>query len=544
MNISNFVKNSFLYFFVFLLSSCGGGGGSTNSNSGSQSSTLISNLELATTSQLTSSVNLGTNTIKLNWLDKMPSGSVYSIQSQNTDGTYSQVSSQAATGSGSQLSWEQPITVSGNYQVIANVAGQSFALNSPSGATIVPVTIPNAPPDISISPSSSNVSGIATLSLNNNFAYSKVSWFVDTNLIGIGTGVGNPFDWNSSVITNGAHLIIAVINLSSDSTLYVRKQINVINSNLALSISPSGTTGNIAINVSASSNFPIQSISEVMDSGTVNVLTAPNYCVSCGGINNTYQFMVNSIAAGSGNHSVTVTATDSSGSTITKTINLPIFNPPTLTLSNPVDGIFINQSGTLTLNGSMSTDRSGGLSVTAFLGSLPIPITKSSSGTSFTGSLSLNGFNAGPYTVTINAVDSANVTTTIQESVIVTSSINTTYSPIFSMGTAGSLVTIDSSNPNLILYVANDGTYRTKNLITSTEVILTGASAIPFRYNWAMDGGYVFMEGGWVGSTSSGYTDCPSDRIFMWTPSGSRVNLYNSNPNRGNYEQYPKAHNG
>ena len=52
------------------------------------------------------------------------------------------------------------------------------------------------------------------------------------------------------------------------------------------------------------------------------------------------------------------------------------------------------------------------------------------------------------------------------------------------------------------------------------------------------------MEGGWVGSTSSGYTDCPNDCIYMWTPSGSKVNLSTSNPNRGNSEQYPKAHNG
>jgi hypothetical protein len=67
-----------------------------------------------------------------------------------------------------------------------------------------------------------------------------------------------------------------------------------------------------------------------------------------------------------------------------------------------------------------------------------------------------------------------------------------------------------------------------------------------------MDGGYVFVEGGYLGSTPAGYTECPLDCIYMWTPAGVKSNLSNASPNSpsGNvgggyaYEQFPRAHNG
>ena len=112
------------------------------------------------------------------------------------------------------------------------------------------------------------------------------------------------------------------------------------------------------------------------------------------------------------------------------------------------------------------------------------------------------------------------------------------------MGANGQLIAIDNSNPALVLYKANDGTYRVRNTTSNTETTLQGANSIPFLYNWAMDGGYVFVEGGWLGLTSAGYTDCPSDCIYQWTPAGVKSNISNASPNRGSYEQYPRAHGG
>ena len=154
--------------------------------------------------------------------------------------------------------------------------------------------------------------------------------------------------------------------------------------------------------------------------------------------------------------------------------------------------------------------------------------------------------------LTVNAKDSGGVTTTLQTSIVVASSAATTYTPAFSMGAGGQLITVDNSNPALLLYVASDGSYRVRNNNSNSEVILQGAAAIPFRYNWTMDGGYVFMEGGWLGSTTTGYTDCPLDCIYQWTPAGVKTNISNASPNSPSsrvgggyaYEQYPRAHGG
>jgi hypothetical protein len=216
-----------------------------------------------------------------------------------------------------------------------------------------------------------------------------------------------------------------------------------------------------------------------------------------------------------------------------------------------MDGAFINGTGNLSISGTASSDKAGGVTVTAFLGSLPITLTQAT-GTTFSGTFSLAGLPAGPYTLTVNSKDSSGVTTTKQASIVVTSSAATTYAPNFSMGVNGQLIAVDSSNPALLLYKANDGTYRVRNTTTNIETTLQGVGTITFLYNWAMDGGYVFVEGGYLGSTSAGYAECPLECIYMWTPAGVKSNLSNASPNSPSsrvgggyaYEQFPRAHNG
>jgi hypothetical protein len=166
--------------------------------------------------------------------------------------------------------------------------------------------------------------------------------------------------------------------------------------------------------------------------------------------------------------------------------------------------------------------------------------------------MSLAGLTPGSYTLTVRATDSTNAVTVIQRTVTVTSNNASTYQPNFTLGANGQLIAVDVSNPSLVLYKADDGSYRVRNTSNSTEVTLQVASSIPYLYNWAMDGGYVFVEGGFLGSTGTGYTDCPLDCIYQWGPTGTKTNLSNSNPNAATsnvgggraYEQYPKAHGG
>ena len=528
-----------------LLAACGGGGGTAAVTSPSAATPDYA--KLAAAAQITASLNLGSNTVQLSWLDVFPAGSTYSIQSVGSDGTVLTLATQAASGTNNALAWSQIVASSKTYAMSAtNAQGQNYQLATATGSQTLVVTIPSSPPLLSVA---ANLTGTTLLTLDKSFAYPSVSWFCDTALIGTGIGLGNNLSWNTATATNGQHLLLAVITLSDSSTVTLRQQVNVSNSNLVVNASASGTSGSVAINVTASSNFPITTVSATLDGRSLGVLTAPNACSKfCSGTNNIYQFNINSVSAGSGSHSVVVTATDSSGANQTTTIALLISNPPVLLLSSPLDGGFVN--GVLNIAGSMSSDKAAAVTVTAFLGSLPITLTQNSA--AFSGSFSLAGLPAGPYTLTVNAKDSGGVTTTLQTSIVVASSAATTYTPAFSMGAGGQLMTVDNSNPALLLYAASDGSYRVRNNSLNSEVILQDAAAIPFRYNWTMDGGYVFMEGGWLGSTTTGYTDCPLDCIYQWTPAGVKTNISNASPNSPSgrvgggyaYEQYPRAHGG
>ncbi len=504
----------------------------------------------ANQSKLTSTVNLATNMVTLQWSDSFAAGTTYRIESQNSDGTFSLVEAVSGVGGASAaMQWQRAVTVATVYRVMAVLPSRTVAIATPQGQSTVSVAVPGASPDIVVD-QTEPVSGSVKLSLGGTSSYAKVSWYADLRLIGTGTGLGNPVTWNTSTQTNGAHLILAKIEVATDSYSEVRRSVLVSNSNLAVSASVSGTTGTITVDTSASSQFGIARVEATFDGASLGTLTAPNACSSkfgCGAANNVFRFTVNATTAGSGNHTMVVTATDTAGNSKSTTVQVPISNLATLTLSSPADGAFVN--GTLNLSGSATTDKPGVVTVVASLGDYQF---MSSTSQAFTGSMSLAGLNPGAYTLTVRATDSTNAVTVIQRTVTVTTNPALAYTPNFSMGVNGRLIAVDDANPALVLYKADDNSYRVRNTTANTEVTLQGASSIPYLYNWAMDGGYVFVEGGFLGSTATGYADCPLDCIYQWSPAGVKTNLSNANSNAATtnvgggraYEQYPKAHGG
>jgi len=532
----NFSSTVVLWVSVFLVA-CGGGG---TSGPIAQPPNYV---ELTSPAALSSSVDLANNTVNINWKDTFPAGSSYIIQTIGP-GTLTTVSTQAASGTGNTLSYSQSISSTTEFQVVAAAGGQTFKMQTAQGQTTVTATMPNAAPTIMVTPSTSGLNGTVTLSLDNNFAYPSVTWFVDTTRIGTSSGVGAPLQWVTTGTTNGQHVIFAVINLTASSAITVRKQVSVTNSNLAVNVTNRGTSGTVLLDVTASSTYPITSVEGKLNGVSIGILTSPNACSRyCPGTNDIYQFSFNSAIAGSGPHAFVATAVDAAGSFRTATLPIAVSNPPNLSLISPFDGAFVNGAGNLSISGTASSDKAGGVTVTAFLGSLPITVTQPTAST-FSGMFSLAGLPAGPYTLTVNSKDNTGVTTTKQSAIVVTSSIATTFAPSFTIGSTGQLIAVDSSNPALVLYKASDGSYRIRNTTANSETTLQGASSIPFLYNWAMDGGHVFVEGGYLGLTSAGYSNCPSSCIYMWTPSGVKSNISNGSPNNKVYEQYPKVHDG
>jgi uncharacterized protein (DUF1778 family) len=509
---------------------------------------VVSDRVSATTAQLTSVVSQASNSVQLAWTDTYPVGSKYRVEVQNPDGSFSGVETLSGLGgTGGVMQWQRAVTVATMYRVQAVLPDRTVVISTPQGQSAVTVAAPEAAPQIELD-QTEPVSGSVKLSLSGSTPWQGVTWYADLRRIGAGTGVGSPVTWTTNTETNGAHLILAKVQVAPDSYTEVRRSVQVSNSNLAINASVSGSTGTVLVDVRASSQFGIARVEAKLDGVAIASLTAPNACSRyCSGANDVYRFTVNATQAGSGSHTMLLTATDGNGGSKTITQAVPIANLPVLALSSPVDGAFV--TGTLQLLGSASSDRSGAVRVTASLGDVEF---LNSTAADFTGSFNLSGLTPGSYTLTVRATDSGNSTTVQRRTVTVTASPALAYTPLFSLGATGQLIKVDDANPALLLYKADDGSYRVRNTTTSTEVTLQGVSSIPYLYNWAMDGGYVYVEGGFLGSTGPGYADCPLVCIYQWSPSGLKTNLSTNNPNAisskvgggRTYEQYPRAHSG
>jgi len=509
---------------------------------------VVSDGVAATTAKLTAVVSQTSNTVQLAWADTYPSGSKYRVEAQNPDGSFAVVETLTGLGgTGDLMQWQRAVTVAMVYRVQAILPDRTVVISTPKGQSSVTVGAPEAAPQIVLD-QNEPVSGSVKLSLSGSTVWQGVTWYADLRQLGLGSGVGSPLSWTTNTETNGAHLILARVQVAPDSYIEVRRSVQLSNSNLAINAIASGSTGTVLVDVRASSQFGIARVEARFDGVAAGSLIAPNACSSyCSGANDVYRFTVNASLAGSGQHTMLLTATDGNGGSKTINLPVPIANLPLLTLSGPMDGAFV--TGTLQLAGSASSDRSGAIRISASLGDIEF---MSSTAANFVGSFNLSGLTPGSYTLTVRATDSGNKTAVLQRTVTVTSGPTLAYKPLFSLGANGQLIKVDESNPALLLYKAEDGSYRVRNIASATEFTLQGASGLPYLYNWTMDGGYVYAEGGFLGSNGTGYTDCPLVCIYQWSPSGTKTNLSTNNPNAISskvgggraYEQYPRAHSG
>jgi hypothetical protein len=373
---------------------------------------------------------------------------------------------------------------------------------------------PVVPPAIALD-QTEPLSGAVKLSLTGTVT-GAVTWYANLTLLGNGNAAdGNSIAWNTAAVANGQHQILARIQPVGSTAVELRRTVTVANSSITLSAGVSGTTGTINVDARAASSFGITRVAAKFDGVDVGALTQPNACSRfCGGQNDVYRFVVDAAQAGSGPHTMLITATDASGSTRSVTVDVPVSNAPGLALSSPVEGALV--FGSLSVNGTATSDKPGVVTTTARLGDVEF---LSSTASSFTGSFNLSGIAPGTYTLTVRSTDSTGQTSQIQRSVGVTSSAALAYTPVFNLPTGGNLLAADG---NLVLYAAADGSMLLRDLLAASEVTLSGASSIQYASGWRLDAGRVVAYG--MGA------DCVLYCVYLWSSSGSRTNLTNPNP--------------
>jgi len=470
----------------------------------------------ATAARLTAFAEIGPNTQRLDWLDTFPSGASYRVQSQAGDGSWTTLETLSGIGgSGAAMRWQRGLTVTTTYRVLAVLPGRDVALRTPQGQQTVTVVIPATMPTILVD-RAEPVSGTVQLSLQSATAFAAVSWYSDLRLLGAGAAAaGNPIAWNTGLETEGPHLVLARIQAATDSTLELRRTIAVANAGLALDVTVSGTTGTINVDAKASAPRGIVRVEASFDGTPLPALTAPNACsIFCVGVNDLYRFSIDSRTAGSGSHTMVITAIDSAGNRAQRVVPVPIANPPVLAVDSPADGTFA--LGTLAVTGTARSDRPGAVTVTASLGDVPFLQTTTSP---FNGSFSLAGVTPGAYTLTVRATDSTGLATVQQRTITVASSAATAYTPLLTLGANGQLLAADGDR---IVYRGQDGAVRLRDVAAGSEVVLNFAGALASASNWQLDGSttYVAARG----------RDCVNVCIFQWNASGAIRNLTNANP--------------
>ncbi|VWB88532.1 hypothetical protein [Burkholderia lata] len=523
MNKTIVYRSFFVFLFVLLLGGCGGGVSSDSSPGTTTRS-----------ADLSSTVDVAGKTVQLSWNDVFPSGTVYQIEMEGAEGTFSVVDAIPGTGNASQkLSWSHALTGAVTYRVSVVQNGQTVLLLTSQGASTVSASVPASPPAI-VANSPDPLSGTVVLSVNGSQTpYVSVAWYVDLNFVGNGAAApGNPYSWLTTGVTDGSHLVLARVETSPGNFLELRRSFTVANNaGLVVTTTYSGTSGIINFDTRASAPTGIAQVAGFLDGVSLGVLSAPNACsLTCHGVNDLYRFTVDSTRLSTGSHTFLATATDGTGATKNVATPITISNPPLLTVDTPADGAFVY--GTLQLKGGALTDKPGGVQVSATLGSYPI---LQSSSQLFSTAFDLTGVPPGTYTLTVNASDQTNMRSTLQRTVVVASDPSRVYQPLFDFGIYGTLFAIEGDQ---VVYQTRSGPMMLRNVVTNTEVVLQKSTL------GASPSG-VTLENGNVYASTSLLNDCQVNSVcvYQWRPDGSIVNLSTNNPYAGSdYQGDPVAH--
>ncbi|HSV79184.1 MAG TPA: PKD domain-containing protein [Ramlibacter sp.] len=343
----------------------------------------------------------------------------------------------------------------------------------------------------------------------------QVSWLVDGIFLGVGT-FNSAIDWNTKLVANGPHVVAARIH-STTGTQEVRRTVEVYNSPIEMEVATQSFNAELSIVVRAQSPNVVDSVQATLDGRDLGTLTAPNACLSAncsGSASALYRFTATGLV--SATHTLVVTADDG---VVTRRItrDVLISNAPVLTVATPIEGAFV--FGSLTVSGTASTDKSGGLTVSASLDNQQILRTTEPS---FSATASLAGLQPGLHFVAVRATDRDGVNTILRRSVVLASSSALAYSPSVVMPAGGRLLAADGNQALYRPNVAGEiDPVIVRDLVSSSELSL-GPIGSDVGSDWQLTGGRVYAQ--------MRASDCPSTCIYQWGQDGSRTNLTTSNP--------------
>jgi len=309
-----------------------------------------SDLENASESESAAILDPESLQLMLTWYDRFDDEESFGIEILDSEVWHRLETLPQVEGVDSAVSWSVVIEETGQYRIMVDKSDYSLPLNSSSGGDHLLVSIPTTEPTLIID-SSEPLSGSVTISLGDASDILYVNYFMDLQSIAsVSEGEDFSFTWNSRTVPNGVHLLSAMAATSPDVFLDLRRQIQVENPDLFLSMSISGTSGTVDLDVNATAEVGIESVESFLDDRPLGALTSPNY-------DGSFRWIIDTEEEGNGEHTIHSVATDRQGNVVADTLSAVFDQFPEIILHTPIAGSIL--SGTLVVDGELVDDLPG-----------------------------------------------------------------------------------------------------------------------------------------------------------------------------------------
>lgn len=478
-------------------------------------------LTLARASALKAILTASTGTIRLEWQDAFPEGTVYRVEAQAADGGVSVVETVTGYGvSGVVLRSREIAKGAVAYRVQAVLPGRLVPLRSAASTPqIVDLFAANGIPQIVIDPAEP-LSATTRISLDSARAFEQVAWSLDGVPIGNGgSGIGNPVARDFAREASGTHQVAARVSISNELSIDVQRDVRVSNAMPLVNLD--------AGYVEASAVSGIASVALSVNGVTVGTLTAPNACspgprsdLRCGIFNSRpdrYNLFFTGSTLKSGDYVLVYTVTDLSGRSVQRSSPFTVSNPPLINLTSPPDGALAH--GSLRFRGSFVADLTGSVSVTASLTTVD-PSRNPQQALSFQPILNTTGpavdieadlANIPPGTYSLSVVArNRGGTAEIKRTIVVTSTAALRYDPVF-VGDGFGIASFVAEG-DLVAYRDQNNQVRLVNVATGAALEV-GILPTPL----IVSGGRLYSST-WMPGCSSVFGDVC---LFEWSLSGA-----------------------
>jgi len=193
----------------------------------------------------------------------------------------------------------------------------------------------------------------------------SATYSVDGVVIGQSTsGFTKPLNWDTTKISDGEHVLSAVIRVKTGEAISFSKPVTVDSKSLQVALKVYGDSGVALVKAQGSAEVGIRRMTLLVDGERhSDVLTAPNGCWAstargeyCDELDG-FLWDIDSRNLSAGKHELMIRGEDNAGLIREKTLNWTMNNPPELTLTQQQSTVL--NPGTITFQGSFSDDGPG-----------------------------------------------------------------------------------------------------------------------------------------------------------------------------------------